>query len=207
MDSLDRLAAEVFLILGNAGVPAEIIGGYALSHYGYVRNTMDVDIVVTGDHLKIIDVLKAHGFVEGARWFKLQDPAIPGKHVDILPAGKRMSGSVVPNPTPFEVSKVPTFIRLQDLIALKLGVILNSGAGVFDAKKNEVDVQALIQANNLNREFMAEAPSQDIYLEFTILWDELRQKRASSLDTDPDPFREFFENRDRDVPQGGIPQP
>ena len=48
MDSLDKLAAEVFAILGEAGIPAEIIGGYALSHYGYVRNTTDIDVVVAG---------------------------------------------------------------------------------------------------------------------------------------------------------------
>lgn len=195
MQSLDVMAARVFQVLGEAGVPAEIIGGYALSHYGYVRNTMDVDVVVAGDYAKALQVLKDHGFTEAERAFKLRTEALPDKRVDVLPAGKRMSGCPVANPIPTKASTSPEFIPLVDLIAMKIGVLLSGRAELVVEKKNEVDVLYLIKNNHLPREFMAAYPQELIRLQYGIMWDALEAEKGkrSSLDETYDPFSDFFE--------------
>ena len=197
MQSLDALASQVFRILGEAGIPAEIIGGYALSHYGYVRNTMDVDVVVGGDYAAALQVLKDQGFAEAERVFKLMMEGTPDKRVDVLPAGKRMSGSPVANPTPTKASTSPEFIPLEDLIAMKIGVLLSGRAEWIVEKKNEVDVLTLVHNNQLSREFMDTYPQEMVRLQYGIMWDELAQKHAegkrSSLDETYDPFADFFE--------------
>lgn len=194
MDSLDKLAAEVFAILGEAGIPAEIIGGYALSHYGYVRNTTDIDVVVGGDYLKALQLLKDHGFVEAERGFKLKDPSIPDKRVDVLPAGKHMSGCPVPNPEPIQVSSHPEFTKLQNLLAMKIGVLFVPGAGLATHSKNEADIYYLIQNNDLPRTLMDGYPIQDVMLQYQIMWDDLTASKGktSSLDESYDPFEDFL---------------
>ena len=195
-ESLDHLAEEVFAILGKAGIPAEIIGGYALSHYGYVRNTVDIDVVVGGDYSTALKVLKDHGFTEAERVFKLMTPAIPDKRVDVLPAGKRMSGSPTPNPIPSRVGTTPVFVPLKDLLALKIGVLLSMHAGVEVDRKNEADLYALIRINKLPKTFMDGYPHEDTRLHYWVMWDELdREKqvgKTSSLDESYDPFSDFF---------------
>ena len=190
MEPLDELAAQVFQILGEAGIPAEIIGGYALSHYGYVRNTMDIDVVVR-DHKEAIEVLKQNGFEEAERWWRLRRPG-SGKHVDVLPSGKRMSGNQIPNPTVSQVSSSPAFTPLKELITLKAGVPVAPATDVVTAKKNELDVQVLIKANSLPMDYLDDAPEL-VKLEYVMLWQELHQTgKKASLDEQDDPFGEFW---------------
>jgi hypothetical protein len=164
MDNLDQLASKVFAILGEAGIPAEIIGGYALSHYGYVRNTVDIDIIVR-DHVAAVETLKAHGFTEAKHWFMLQDPSLPGVKVDVLPGGRTISGNTQANPMPSSVSDVPAFISLQDLVRLKLGVVVYNG-GVYRGCSDET-----------------------IRFEYEEIWDRNSAPRKESA---LDPFADFF---------------
>jgi hypothetical protein len=188
MDNLDQLASKVFAILGEAGIPAEIIGGYALSHYGYVRNTVDIDIIVR-DHVAAVETLKAHGFTEAKHWFMLQDPSLPGVKVDVLPGGRTISGNTQANPMPSSVSDVPAFISLQDLVRLKLGVVVYNGGVYRVQKKNEADVAYLISNNNLPRTFMSGCSDETIRFEYEEIWDRNSAPRKESA---LDPFADFF---------------
>ena len=190
MDQLDQLAENVFAILGQAGIPAEIIGGYALSHYGYVRNTMDIDVVVQ-DHAKALETLKAHGMVEGKHWFTCVDPRLPRVSVDVLPAGRTISGNTQKNPTPDKVSMAPAFTSFQDLLRLKLGVVVYNNGDWKTQQKNQNDVAYLISTNTLPRTFMASCPDETIRFEFEAIWDKVNApKKQAAAD---DPFADFFE--------------
>ena len=186
--NLDQLARDTFSILGAAGIPAEIIGGYALAHYGYVRNTMDIDVVVR-DHEKALEVLKAHGYVVGDRWFALKENAGDQQSVDILPAGRKMSGSPIPNPTPTEVSTTPKFTTLETLVAQKVGVTIINHGDWAATKKNEADVGYLIRVNHLPTTFLDTCPDEVVRFQFGEIWDAVTEtpKNASI-----DPFSDFF---------------
>ena len=188
MESLDQLVREVFNILGEAGIPAEIIGGYALAHYGYVRNTMDVDVVVR-DHTKALEVLKAHGYVEGRAWFALKPEASSQVSVDVLPAGRRMSGSPIPNPTPSVVTLSPVFVPLQTLVAQKVGVTTINHGDWAATRKNEADVGYLIRNNHLPRTFLDSEPDEVVRFQYTEIWDAVTTTPKQAV---LDPFSDFF---------------
>lgn len=188
--SLDQLAKETFEVLGKAGIPAEIIGGYALAHYGYVRNTVDIDVIVR-DHQRALEVLKAHGLQEGDHWFTVVDPKLPGLAVDVLPGGRVIGGNTQTNPMPQTVATVPAFISLKDLIRLKLGVVVYNRPRDKVVAKNEADVGYLISKNHLPRTFMDGCADQVIRFEFGEIWD--RNSPAAKQSSLLDPFADFFD--------------
>ena len=196
MDSLGPLACRVFEILGAAGIPAEIIGGYALSHYGYIRNTVDIDVVVGGDYRRAMELLKDQGFEEAERNFKLKLKEFPDKRVDVLPAGAHMSHSPVANPTPTKVSSTPEFVDLQHLLAMKMALLLMQGVSLVTQGKNETDVRTLILQGGLPRNLFDGYPNEMIRYQYGIMWDELDQEKqegkTSSLDESYDPFADVL---------------
>ena len=187
--SLDQLAAQTFKILGEAGIPAEIIGGYALAHYGYLRNTVDIDVIVR-DHQLALEALKAAGYQEGEHWFTVVDPKLPGLAVDILPGGRKLGGNTQANPMPEAVATAPAFISLKDLIRLKLGVVVYNRPRDKTVAKNEADVGYLIAKNRLDREFMDDCGDPVIRLEFGEIWD--RNASGAKQGSLADPFADFF---------------
>ena len=190
MEHLDQLAKKVFSILGDAGIPAEIIGGYALSHYGYIRNTTDIDVIVR-DHQQAIESLKAAGLVEGKHWFTWIDPQLPDVAVDVLPGGRTISGNTQKNPMPEKVTSAPSFISLKDLLRLKLGVVVYNGPRGRVQLKNEADVGYLIANNHLPRTFMDDCPDEVIQFEYGEIWD--RNSPAAKQGSVVDPFADFFD--------------
>jgi len=191
--SLEQTANDVFKILGEANIPAEIIGGYALSYYGYVRNTLDIDIVVSS-HQRALEVLKAHGFTEGEKWFKLVDPKNSTFKVDVLPSGKRMSGNTVANPTPSQVSSFPIFTSLFNLVESKMGVVVSSNSERADQYKNKADISYLIKINNLPQSYMDRSSEETIILVYQELWKEIEEDRLNINKRGEwvDPFEEFL---------------
>jgi hypothetical protein len=49
--AIDRAFAAVSGPLAAAGVECLLIGGFAVNHYGYTRNTLDVDFMIAADRL------------------------------------------------------------------------------------------------------------------------------------------------------------
>jgi hypothetical protein len=51
-------------IVGDVGVDCVLIGGLAVGHHGYLRTTVDVDMLVPGRTLKrVADAAREHGYV------------------------------------------------------------------------------------------------------------------------------------------------
>jgi hypothetical protein len=115
-----RRAVEV---LAHWDIPHYVVGGLALQEHGYYWVTVDVDIVVPA-------VLEACEFLTAdltgpfervpEQQGRLRDRT-NGVLVDLLPAQRVLQrGCYVPFPTPEEVSPLPHFITLEQLISLKL---------------------------------------------------------------------------------------
>ena len=201
MRDLDDAAKRVFMILGEARIPAKIIGGYAMSIYGYRRYTEDIDIVVR-DHKRTLDLLLAQGYIQGKCWFRVIDPE--GKvGIDVLPSGLRMSGNDIPNPVVSEVSTLPEFVALNELIKTKLGVVVNNESRYEAKRKNESDVMELIKSNALPRGWLGntspllsgneEIANDLVKIEYNHLWDILHSETEISKKGEwVDPFEEFL---------------
>jgi len=198
MRELDEAAQRAFKILGEADIPALIMGGYAMSAYGYRRYTEDIDVVVQ-DHKKAIQVLKENGYTEGKLWFKLVDPeGLVG--IDVLPSGVKMSGNDINNPVAEKVSLMPEFLDLKNLIRTKLGAVVSGRSPVGVPEKNTSDIIELIKRNDLPRGFLGEISqgfaetSEDlIRMEFDSLWDKLHDPSELSKRGEwYDPFEEFL---------------
>jgi hypothetical protein len=120
---LEQTARSAAELLAHFDLPHLIVGGLAVQEHGYPRLTTDVGIVV-------LDVLEAAEFLtsdlSGPFWRirDVDDRLIDSRNdvkIDLLPAGKVLRhGCQVPFPEPKEVSDLPKFITLEELISLKL---------------------------------------------------------------------------------------
>jgi hypothetical protein len=160
-------------ILAHWDIPHWVVGGLAVQEHGYYRVTIDVDIVVP-------DVLEAYEFLtadltgpfEGVpeQQGRLRDRT-NGVLLDLLPARRVLQpGCHVPFPTPEEVSSAPRFIKIEQLISLKLDSWQGSPARRL---KDKADVTELIIARNLPRDLKVHTAVCAAYQE---IWDALQRE-------------------------------
>jgi hypothetical protein len=160
-------------LLAHWDIPHWVVGGLAVQEHGYYRVTIDVDIVVP-------DVLEAYEFLTAdltgpferlpEQQGRLRDRS-NGVLVDLLPAQRVLQrGCRVPFPTPDEVSPLPRFITLEQLISLKLDSWLGSPARRL---KDKADVTELILARNLPRDLNLHPSVRAAYEE---TWDALKRE-------------------------------
>jgi len=160
-------------LLAHWDIPHCVVGGLAVQEHGYYRVTIDVDIVVP-------DVLEAYEFLTAdltgpfervpERQGRLRDRT-NGVLVDLLPAQRVLQrGCHVPFPTPDEVSPLPRFITLEQLISLKLDSWLGSPTR---RHKDKSDVVELIVARNLPRDLNLHPAVRAAYEE---TWDALKDE-------------------------------
>lgn len=63
MKSFESVFAIASSRLPEAGVNCLLIGGFAVNYYGYSRNTLDVDFMISGDQLDLVkQVMTQEGF-------------------------------------------------------------------------------------------------------------------------------------------------
>lgn len=63
MTALDKILAIAARQLPAAGIDCILIGGFAVNHYGYTRNTLDVDFMILADKLDALkQMMKDAGF-------------------------------------------------------------------------------------------------------------------------------------------------
>jgi hypothetical protein len=179
-EALKRLIPRLDAI----GVSYALVGGLALFRHGYRRFTDDVDLLVTAEGLEAI-----HQQLEGLGYL----PPFPGsKHLKETSSGVRIEflvtgqfpGDGKPKPVAFpdpalEVVDIDGIkvLNLSKIIDLKLA----SGLSNERRMKDIVDVQELIEALNLSREFADQLdPSvQEKYLDLHRIVTEV-----------PDPYHE-----------------
>jgi len=156
------------------GVPYAVIGGMALFAHGYARLTLDVDILLTPEGLRVFqERLVGRGYV----------PAFPGANksfldaetqtrIEIITAGE-FPGDGLPKPVAFPDPAGKTvergnvrIIALENLIELKLA----SGMTAPHRLRDLADVQDLIIALGLPLELM-ENLDESVRAEYRRLWE------------------------------------
>ena len=152
-DTLKSIAAH----LERLGIPYAVAGGLALFHHGYRRYTEDIDILITGEDLKLVhDKLQGKGYLpkfEGAR--NLRDTGT-GVSIEFIVTGEfpgdgKVKPVAFPDPSTVaeEIDGV-RYLNLPKLVELKLA----SGMTNPDRLRDTADVQQLIKALNLPGDFV-----------------------------------------------------
>ena len=162
-----RSAVEM---LARHELPHLVVGGLALQEHGYLRTTLDADIVVL-DVQEAVDVLTADLSGPFLRYRGCEDTVQDKRNsvlINFLPAGRVLRADCqVPFPTPDEVWEEPHFVSLEQLISLKLDSWFHSPSR---RHRDKSDVIELIKALKLPRELKVAEAIRPLYLE---TWDAL----------------------------------
>ena len=154
---LEQTARSAAELLAHFDIPHLIVGGLAVQEHGYPRLTTDVDIVVQ-DVLEAVEFLTSDLTGPFRRIPNVEDRLIDKRNevkIDLLPAGKVLRhGCQVPFPEPKEVSDVPKFIKLEELISLKLD---SWKVSPLRRSQDKADVVQLISRRKLPRGFAVAA--------------------------------------------------
>ncbi|MCC6737900.1 MAG: hypothetical protein IT452_02545 [Planctomycetia bacterium] len=155
-----RAARKIAAKLQELGIPYVVAGGLAVGANGYMRATVDVDLILTRQGLaRFKEHALGVGWVEKFKGSKGMKDAEFKVDVDVLtPDEKPGDGKTCPFnfPSPEslgqEVGGIWSGLKLlplRDLIELKLA----SGITLAGRLKDLADVQELIKANRLPKEF------------------------------------------------------
>ncbi len=175
-ETMHRLAQQ----LNTEGIAYAVIGGMALFAHGYARLTLDVDILMAPEGLRIFrERLVGRGYV----------PAFPGAtktfidteskiRIEIITAGE-FPGDGLPKPVKFPhptgktvERKQVKVIALENLIELKLA----SGLSAPHRIRDIADVQDLIIALDLSLE-LEEKLDESVRSEYRRLWEAAQKAR------------------------------
>ena len=148
-ETMKRLAHR----LRDEGIPYAVIGGMALAAHGFVRMTLDVDILLTPEGLaqfqkKLVGKGYVAEFPDAEKTFRDAETNVK---VEIITSGE-FPGDGLPKPVSFPEPEGRTVgvddvlvINLEKLIELKLA----SGLSAAHRMRDLADVQDLIMALNL----------------------------------------------------------
>lgn len=170
---LERTLRDAVWVLANHQIPHLVAGGLAVQEYGYFRVTLDVDLIVPdifdAREILLADIsgpfLPIEGFLD-----RVRDRRNDAR-VDLLPAERvYKAGCRVPFPMPQDVIDTPKFVTLEKLISLKLDSWSNNRNRRL---KDKADVIELIKELNLPRDFAADPPVRELYIE---TWDALQSE-------------------------------
>ncbi len=160
--------------LESEGIPYAVIGGMALAAHGYVRMTLDVDILLTPDGLaRFRRKLLGRGYIldfPGAEK-SFRDTETNVK-IEVITAGE-FPGDGLPKPVAFPDPEGQTVeednvrvITLEKLIELKLASGLSAGHRMRDL----ADVQDLIIALSLPLDLMNKI-AKSVRSEYKRIWE------------------------------------
>ncbi|GIK15091.1 MAG: hypothetical protein BroJett003_00550 [Planctomycetota bacterium] len=157
-DPVHQTLTEITRRLADLGIPYAVVGGMALVAHGYLRTTVDVDVLVTADGLKAI-----HEKLEGTEYLplfagskNLRDTKT-GVRIEFIVTGQ-FPGDGKPKPIAFpdpaSASVVETidgvnYVNLPTLVELKLASGMTNPGRLRDL----ADVQELIRVLKLPKEF------------------------------------------------------
>lgn len=121
-----RALAVLKTLSRREGIPIAIVGGLATIYHGYERNTKDIDVVISAEHLDtIIRVAPKHGIKvvwhapDG--WHKLQ---CEGVGIDVVPEGgkpRKDAPTTIPGPKELGVPEGVAYAALAGWMETKLG--------------------------------------------------------------------------------------
>src|SRR5438067_406065 len=154
-DPVNRALRQIAAKLQELDIPYAVAGGMALVAHGYLRTTVDVDVLVTPDGLKTIhERLEGLGYVPPFPNSKHLRDTQNSVRIEFLIAGQ-YPGDGKPKPLPFpdpatasiEIDGI-RYLSLPTLVDLKLASGMTNPGRVKDLG----DVQELIRVLKLPRE-------------------------------------------------------
>ena len=169
-ETMRRLAER----LESEGIPYAVIGGMALAAHGYVRMTLDVDILLTPKGLLLFrEKLLGRGYIldfpEAEKSFRDTETNIK---IEVITAGE-FPGDGLPKPVAFPDPEGQTIeednvrvITLEKLIELKLA----SGLSATHRMRDLADVQDLIIGLKLPLNFMDKL-DKSVRPEYQRIWE------------------------------------
>ena len=152
MTNLDRILAIAAQYLPAAEVDYLLIGGLAVNHYGYTRNTLDVDFMIVGEQLSDVRrVMTEAGFInveilDTVAFFSVPDEE---PRVDFLRVDRSTMDSLL-------VDAVQTSVRGHDLRIPSLKSLIAMKVFAFSQNperrmgKDLLDIAYLAVINNLD---------------------------------------------------------
>ncbi|HEY0478051.1 MAG TPA: hypothetical protein VGD37_11030 [Kofleriaceae bacterium] len=159
-------------VLDAAGIPYAIAGAMALNEHGYVRVTVDVDVLLTRDGLeRLKQAVLGRGYVEKFPGSKGLRDTEHGVTIDVLLAGEfpgdgKPKSVRFPDPAAVAVrGEHGAFLPLETLIELKLA----SGLSAPHRLKDLADVLELIRAAGLP-ESLADRLDASVRAKYHELW-------------------------------------
>jgi hypothetical protein len=180
-DPVHQTVARIARRLDELGIPYAIAGGMALAAHGYVRATVDVDILVTPEGLKLIhEHLEGLGYVPLFEKSRHLRDAETGVRVEFLTTGA-FPGDGKPKPVAFpdpaqcavEIEGA-RYLRLPALVELKLA----SGMSAPHRAKDIGDVVSLIEELGLGEEF-AQQLHPFVRAKYLELWRAVEEDRRN----------------------------
>jgi hypothetical protein len=165
--------------LSQEGIPFAVIGALALRHYGYIRHTEDIDILLTPEGLEMVHAtLVGKGLVpRGPGLRKSLREAEHEVNIDVVTSGEHAgaSDSPVVYPPPDSSAFVDVAgIRLPTLDSV---IEFKIASGVWGHRTQDLaDVQRLIRINDLTETFV-ERLSPPLHQTFLDLLRESRLER------------------------------
>ena len=154
MTNLDKILDVASRQLPAAGVDCLLIGGFAVNHYGYTRNTLDVDFMIVADRIgDIRGILRTAGFTnvdvrENVAFFSAPDE---GPRVDFLCVDSSTMQKLLIHAKTVTVHghelRLPS---LKDLIAMKIFAFAQNTARRMG--KDLPDIAYLTVLNDLDFE-------------------------------------------------------
>ncbi len=175
-ETMRRLAQR----LEDEGIPYAVIGGMALAAHGYVRMTLDVDILLAPAGLasfreKLVDGGYIADFPGAEKSFRDAESNVK---IEIITTGE-YPGDGLPKPVSFPEPKGQTVeedgvlvINLEKLIELKLA----SGLSATHRMRDLADVQDLIMALNLPLE-LKDSLDGSVRSEYQRIWEAANKGR------------------------------
>jgi len=166
-------ARQISQLMVDVDIPHVIVGGLAVSLYGYHRATSDVDFLVPDDARSFIESLGPTKPISG--YLSGLSVEISGIDVDFLFLSKGITVSDISHPT--RIAGFPV-VPIATLVALKLG------AG---RRKDEADIVELLKlgkipADKVEKELTGESKEDFLYLQtLADLENQGRHKEAKRL--------------------------
>ena len=169
---VNKALQKIARILDDARIPYAVAGALALSQHGYIRATVDVDLLMTREGLAAFkEIALGRGYVERFAGSKGMRDTEHNVTIDVLIAGD-FPGDGKPKPVSFPDPAVAgiqgpgaRFLKLGTLIELKLA----SGMSAPHRLKDLSDVLELIRAGKLPRELAVELDAS-VRAKYDELW-------------------------------------
>ena len=154
ISSLDTIFSLVEGLLTAGGVRCVLIGGFAVNHYGYSRNTVDVDFMVASDDMAAVRrVFVEAGYsnvTSGENAVFFQSPHAPLR-VDFLHVDADTMSALVARARPVDMHGHRILVpALKDLLGMKLFALAHAQNRRMD--KDLPDIAHLCVIHNLNLE-------------------------------------------------------